>query len=77
MIDSESLQKIQNASVEDRIAIIEMILRSLKTDISNATQPNPPTHHQRPAFGFMKNTGTILGDIVAPILPESAWNVLQ
>lgn len=77
MIDLETLEKLQNASVEDRIAVIEIILRSLKADMSNSPQPDPAAHHQRPAFGFMKNTGTILGDVVAPILPETTWDVLQ
>jgi hypothetical protein len=77
MLDSETLEKLQNASVVDRIAIIEMILQSLKTDESHASQPDLGVHHQRPPFGFMKNTGKILGDVVAPILPETAWDVLR
>ena len=28
-------------------------------------------------FGFMKEGGTIAGDIVGPIFPESSWNHLQ
>ena len=77
MLDSETLEKLQNASVVDRIAIIEVILRSLKTDVSNAPQPDLGVYHQRPTFGFMKNTGKVLGDVVTPILPETAWDVLQ
>jgi hypothetical protein len=77
MLDSETLEKLQNASVADRIDIIEMILRSLKTDVSHSPQPDSAVHRQRPAFGFMKNTGEILGDVVTPILPETAWDVLQ
>lgn len=34
-------------------------------------------HPQRPAFGAMKNSGQILGDLVAPILPASEWEVLE
>jgi hypothetical protein len=77
MLDSETLEKLQNASVVDRIAIIEVILRSLKTDAINPPQPDLGGHHQRPTFGFMKNTGKVLDDVVAPILPETAWDVLQ
>jgi hypothetical protein len=77
MIDSETIEKLQNASIEDRIAIIEVILGSLKNDISTSPQPALAVHPKRPAFGFMKNTGKILGDLVAPILPETAWDVLQ
>ncbi len=32
---------------------------------------------QRPAFGVMKGSGEILGDIVVPALPETVWEVLQ
>ncbi|MDS3861318.1 AbrB family transcriptional regulator [Thermosynechococcaceae cyanobacterium BACA0444] len=32
---------------------------------------------QRSAFGFMKNTGKILGDVVEPVIPETQWDVLQ
>ena len=35
------------------------------------------TQKQRPAFGSMKESGEILGDIVMPALPETAWEVLQ
>jgi hypothetical protein len=28
---------------------------------------------QRPAFGFMKDTGSIQGDIISPAVPESDW----
>ena len=40
-------------------------------------QPSSSNHHQRPEFGFMKSTGEILGDVVVPVLPENAWDVLQ
>ena len=33
MIDSKILETLQNSSVEERIAIIEAILQSLKSDI--------------------------------------------
>ncbi|TVQ16815.1 MAG: hypothetical protein EA367_19045 [Leptolyngbya sp. DLM2.Bin15] len=77
MIDSEALKKLQNTSIEERIFIIEMILQSLRNDVSTSSQPAPAADLQRPAFGFMKDTGTILGDVIAPILPETAWDVLQ
>jgi hypothetical protein len=38
---------------------------------------DPLSHRQRPAFGFMQGTGRILGDVIAPALPETAWDVLQ
>jgi hypothetical protein len=36
-----------------------------------------PIQNQRPAFGVMKGSGEILGDIVAPALSESTWEVFQ
>lgn len=79
MIDSETIEKLQNASIEERISIIEVLLRSLKNDMPKDTpsKPESAARSQRPAFGFMKDTGEILGDIVAPVLPENAWEVLQ
>ena len=79
MIDDKTLEKLQNASIEDRISVIEAILGSLKNDIKKKNDPESFTtnHLQRPAFGFMEGTGKILGDVVAPILPENAWEVLN
>ena len=76
MIDAETLEKLRQVSPQERIAVIEMLLHSLKTDITYSLPPDPTTQ-QRPTFGFMKDTGTILGDIIAPILPETAWEALQ
>ena len=79
MLDSETLEKLQNASLEERITIIEAILQSLKNDIkkNDSPQSESTSRLQRPAFGFMKDTGKILGDVVAPVLPENTWEVLQ
>ena len=79
MIDSEILEKLQSFSIEDRISVIEAILGSLKNDIKKNESPQLLTmsSSQRPAFGFMSGTGKILGDVVAPILSENTWEVLQ
>lgn len=78
MIDAETLEKLQNASIEERIAVIEAILGSLKSDMKKVTSSQPdPDSTQRPAFGFMKNTGKILGDVVTPVLAEDTWEVLR
>lgn len=79
MIESEILQKMQAASIEERIAIIELLLQSLKAELPNITAPLSQTTEasQRPAFGYMQGTGSILGDIVSPVLPETTWEVLQ
>ena len=79
MIDPKLLEQLKTASVGDRIAVIEMLVQSLKSDINPGAAPvlETTTKLQRPVFGFMKDTGNILGDVIAPILPESTWEVLQ
>ena len=79
MLDSETLKKLQNASIEERITIIEVLLRSLKNDIKKNDFPQSESmaRSQRPAFGFMKDQGKIIGDVVAPVLCENTWEVLQ
>lgn len=79
MLEAEILQKMQAASIEERIVLIELLLQSLKAELSKITaaQPQAVEAAQRPAFGFMQNTGSILGDVVAPVLPETAWEALQ
>lgn len=79
MIDPTLLEQLKTASVGDRIAVIEMLVQSLKGDIRPGadTLDKPAIASQRPAFGFMKNTGVILGDVITPVLPESTWEVLQ
>ena len=78
-IDSATIEKLNNTSIEERISIIEMLLGTLKNDIKKdrSHQPTSEMKSQRPAFGFMKNTGEILGDIVSTIVDENTWEVLQ
>ncbi len=76
MIDPELMQKLQGVSIGDRILVIEAILQTVKQDMQTGRAATPEPLH-RPTFGFMKNTGTILGDVVTPVLPESSWEVLQ
>ena len=38
MIESKILETLQNSSVEERIAIIEVILQSLKSDIAKISK---------------------------------------
>ncbi|WP_432813357.1 hypothetical protein [Pantanalinema sp. GBBB05] len=79
MIDPELLEQLKTASVDDRIAVIEMLVQSLKSAIRLGADTSVETAiaSQRPAFGFMKDTGAILGDVITPVLPESNWEVLQ
>lgn len=79
MLESEILQKMQGASIEERIAIIELLLQSLKNELiqNQASQPASNESPYRPAFGFMKGTGSIPGDIISPAVPQNDWEVLQ
>lgn len=79
MIDSETLEKLRGLSIEERISVIESILQTVKHDMQKdaSSQAESTAYLPRPAFGFMKDTGNILGDVIAPILPETAWEVLQ
>ncbi|MFQ4134722.1 hypothetical protein PGN35_000210 [Nodosilinea sp. PGN35] len=78
MIQSEILQTMQQASIQERINLIELLLQSLKDELTQVqpAQANEPTA-QRRTFGCMKETGQIQGDIVSPALTESEWEVLQ
>jgi hypothetical protein len=40
MIDLETLKKIQSASIQERIDIIEAILRSIKQEMPSPSQPS-------------------------------------
>ncbi|WP_239112510.1 hypothetical protein [Halomicronema sp. CCY15110] len=79
MLETEILQKMQSASIEERIRVIELLLQSLKQElVQNPELPAAPTEQpSRAPFGYMKNTGSIKGDIVSPVVPESEWEVLQ
>ncbi|MFZ4674914.1 MAG: hypothetical protein ACOYM4_04330 [Nodosilinea sp.] len=79
MLDVDILNQLSGASIEERIAVIELLLQSLKSELiqncESHTEPANSPH--RPAFGFMKSTGSIHGDVVSPAVPESDWEVLQ
>jgi hypothetical protein len=79
MISTETLEQLKKAPLKERISIIEVLLGTLKKDMSTdaASQTESEEHPKRPAFGFMKDTGEILGDIIAPALSEKEWEVLQ
>ncbi|MBA3920898.1 MAG: hypothetical protein H0X31_03955 [Nostocaceae cyanobacterium] len=72
MIDLETLERLQKAPIYELIAIIELLLASLKNEIKEDVSPQSQAivRSQCPDFGFMKDTGEILGDVIAPILSE-------
>lgn len=65
-------------STSDRLELISALVQSLQNSHEIlARNEHEAFSHQRPAFGVMKGSGEILGDIVASALPESDWEVLQ
>ncbi|MEA5504708.1 type II toxin-antitoxin system Phd/YefM family antitoxin [Halotia wernerae UHCC 0503] len=66
-------------------------LQQIFTEIQRTKTPLTVTHEgeplviiypatpkpQRPAFGAMKSSGEILGDVIAPVIPLKTWEVLQ
>jgi len=52
MVDPELLEQLKAASVDDRIAIIEVILRSLKRDVQSA--PRQSIAENRPLQGKVR-----------------------
>lgn len=59
----------------DRLELISAIAQSLQK-LRKMPVEHDPIQNQRPAFGVMKGSGEILGDIVAPALLGSDWDVL-
>lgn len=77
MLLQELKEQSYKLSPSDRLELISAIAQSLQKSREMLDVEPQPIHNKRPAFGVMKGSGEILGDIVAPALPESAWEVLQ
>ncbi len=78
MLLQELKEQSYKLSPSDRLELISAIAQSLQKSREMSVDIEPkPIQNKRPAFGVMKGSGEILGDIVAPALPENAWEVLQ
>jgi hypothetical protein len=69
LIDSWPSQPSDNQAPFERWKA--SVLPCLQQTATASEQP------KRPAFGFMKGTGSIHGDIISPAVPASDWEVLQ
>ncbi|MBW4650304.1 MAG: hypothetical protein KME06_16695 [Kastovskya adunca ATA6-11-RM4] len=69
MINSEILSKLQSASVEERIQIIEIILQSLKNDIGVSKKQSSSDLHS------LKGKVTYYNDPYQPVASED-WEAL-
>ncbi|WP_199288984.1 hypothetical protein [Pseudanabaena sp. FACHB-1998] len=78
MLLQELKEKSYQLSTSDRLELISAIVQSLQKSREMSVDVEPKIiQNQRPTFGVMKGSGEILGDIIAPALPESVWEVLQ
>ena len=78
MLLQELKEQSYKLSPSDRLELITAIAESLRKSQETFVDFQPQIiQTQRPAFGVMRGSGEILEDIVAPALPESAWEVLQ
>ena len=84
MLLQELKEQSYKLSASDRLELISEIVRSLQNLVGQNSVDEMSVNiaplsnqKQRPTFGIMKGSGKILGDIVAPALPESVWEVLQ
>ena len=69
MVDPELLEKLKTASVDDRINLIEVILRSLKHDMRSA--PRQAIAENRPLRGKVRH----YEDPCEPVAAED-WEAL-
>ena len=76
MLLQELKEQSYKLSPSDRLELISAIAQSLQELGGMSVEQDTP-QKQLTAFGVMKGSGEILGDIVAPALPESVWEVLQ
>ncbi len=52
--------------------VVEQLFAILQNITTSPQEPKP-----RAPFGALKDSGEILGDIIAPAVPLSEWEVLQ
>lgn len=83
-LDPQQAQSIQPAflslinSVASQSNEHQASLDDWKVSIRQGMQQTAASEQpNRPAFGFMKGTGSIHGDIVSPAVPENDWEALQ
>jgi len=77
MLLQELKKQSYKLSTSDRLELITAIAQSLQKSREKSVIETKTIQSQRPAFGVMKGSGEILGDIVAPVLSESTWEVLR
>jgi len=69
MIESHILEQLQKAPLEERIAIIEMLLRSLKNEVGQSAQTTLEPNQNPPGYRFMVEDNEIHEDTILP-MPE-------
>ncbi|PZU95125.1 MAG: hypothetical protein DCE90_13645 [Pseudanabaena sp.] len=78
MLLEELKEQSYKLTPSDRLELISAIAESLRKSQETFIDLQPQIiQTQRSAFGVMRGSGEILGDIVTPALSESDWEVLQ
>jgi hypothetical protein len=77
-----AIAEVSKLSDEQQDAIASRLLAELEVSLPGKGNHREVPHNstkqpQCPAFGFMSATGSINGDIVSPVVPDSDWDVLQ
>lgn len=78
------MEHIANSELPETLQQIFAEIQRTKTPLTVTHEGEPlviiypatPQPH-RPAFGAMKGSGKILGDVIAPAIPATTWEVLQ
>lgn len=77
-IQSKNTQLIDNLfSQSDDDQLCSSMWKVFFAQCRSKLAPSSSHQAQRPTFGFMKDTGSIHGDVVSPAVPESDWEVLR
>lgn len=72
---------LNQLSGELQTLIADIKHKNQNLTITDAGRPlaiiSPITQKKRASFGCMKESITIIEDIIAPVVPESEWEVLR
>lgn len=78
------MQQITDNELPENIQQLFQEVQRNKTPLTVTHEGKPlvviyPAKNQpkRPTFGAMKESGEILGDLVAPVIPLDTWDVLE
>ncbi|MDJ0677422.1 MAG: type II toxin-antitoxin system Phd/YefM family antitoxin [Calothrix sp. MO_167.B42] len=78
------MQQINSNELPENLQKLFTEIQRTKTPLTVTHEGKPlviispaKTQPKRPAFGAMKGSGEILGDLITPAVPLNTWEVLQ